>query len=309
MNALKEVSKVWLVAKMVHTLFESILGNKSLEERLQKAAGKRHLRMNNQQPFPHNLPPAAEPQQQKRKYDDIDFGGYTGGPPVPQVSYERSRPQTPSVTPSRDANQPNAPSLSVPPQSSPTKQQQQPMQQQPQQSYNAIGSRGNTRPTSPFNMGYSGTATPPDLYLVTRNSPPISQQLFENFELHNLFPSGTDMSMPPFSPGNAALDPQLQQMTPQQMQPQPPPQPMMQGNQHQYSNRGMRGSEDGMNMPQNLNVPQQPHMQQQQQQQPWPMQGMGNGIDVTGSPEDTWSNSSNLGGHAVAPTTLNVEDW
>ena len=41
MTALKEVSKVWLVAKMVHTLFESILGNKALEERLQKAAGKR----------------------------------------------------------------------------------------------------------------------------------------------------------------------------------------------------------------------------------------------------------------------------
>src|SRR3954468_23488287 len=41
MNALKEVSKVWLVAKMVHTLFESILGNKLLEERLQKAAGRK----------------------------------------------------------------------------------------------------------------------------------------------------------------------------------------------------------------------------------------------------------------------------
>ncbi|KAK6399523.1 Transcriptional activator of fatty acid utilization, partial [Oleoguttula sp. CCFEE 5521] len=37
MNALKDVSKVWLVAKMVHTLFESILGNKMLEERLQRA--------------------------------------------------------------------------------------------------------------------------------------------------------------------------------------------------------------------------------------------------------------------------------
>ena len=42
MTALKDVSKVWLVAKMVHTLFESILGNKVLEERLQKAAGRRH---------------------------------------------------------------------------------------------------------------------------------------------------------------------------------------------------------------------------------------------------------------------------
>ena len=32
MNALKDVSRVWLVAKMVYTLFESILGNKVLEE-------------------------------------------------------------------------------------------------------------------------------------------------------------------------------------------------------------------------------------------------------------------------------------
>jgi hypothetical protein len=42
MSALNDVSKVWLVAKMIHTLFESILGNKSLEERLQKAGAKRH---------------------------------------------------------------------------------------------------------------------------------------------------------------------------------------------------------------------------------------------------------------------------
>jgi hypothetical protein len=42
MDALKEVSKVWIVAKMVHALFESILGNKALEERLQKSTGSRH---------------------------------------------------------------------------------------------------------------------------------------------------------------------------------------------------------------------------------------------------------------------------
>ena len=52
MSALKDVSKVWLVAKMVHTLFESILGNKALEERLQKAAGKRHQKARRQQQQP-----------------------------------------------------------------------------------------------------------------------------------------------------------------------------------------------------------------------------------------------------------------
>lgn len=42
MQALRDVSHAWLVAKMVHTLFESILGNKAMEEKMQKAAGRRH---------------------------------------------------------------------------------------------------------------------------------------------------------------------------------------------------------------------------------------------------------------------------
>ncbi|KAL0257202.1 Transcriptional activator of fatty acid utilization [Diplodia seriata] len=76
MTALKDVSRVWLVAKMVHTLFESILGNKVLEDRLQRAAGKRH-----QKNRPANM---AQPQAQhttipkprdelKRKFDEIDM--------------------------------------------------------------------------------------------------------------------------------------------------------------------------------------------------------------------------------------------
>src|ERR1700761_7335957 len=56
MNALKEVSKVWLVAKMVHTLFESILCNKVLEERLQKAAGKRHKKSHQTPSYPSSRP-------------------------------------------------------------------------------------------------------------------------------------------------------------------------------------------------------------------------------------------------------------
>jgi len=64
MDALKEVSKVWLVAKMVHTLFESILGNKHLEERLQKAAGKRHQKNKQTAPQP---PPKPVQEATKRK--------------------------------------------------------------------------------------------------------------------------------------------------------------------------------------------------------------------------------------------------
>ncbi|KAI5293110.1 Transcriptional activator of fatty acid utilization, partial [Ascosphaera atra] len=42
MQALRDVSHAWLVAKMIHTLFESILGNKAMEEKMQQAAGRRH---------------------------------------------------------------------------------------------------------------------------------------------------------------------------------------------------------------------------------------------------------------------------
>ncbi|KKF97584.1 Cutinase transcription factor 1 alpha [Ceratocystis platani] len=42
MDALQNVSSVWMVAKLIHKLFSSILGNKVLEERLQRAGIKRH---------------------------------------------------------------------------------------------------------------------------------------------------------------------------------------------------------------------------------------------------------------------------
>ncbi|KAI6776102.1 hypothetical protein HG530_000047 [Fusarium avenaceum] len=95
MSAMKEISRVWLVGKMVYALFESIMGNKTLEERLQKAEGKRHRNLR------HTLSQLEQQQNRqaeapKRKYDDmaIDFGTNT---PQPQESYERSRPQTPSA--------------------------------------------------------------------------------------------------------------------------------------------------------------------------------------------------------------------
>ena len=268
MNALKEVSKVWLVAKMVHTLFESILGNKVLEDRLQKAAGKRHKkpRMENR------LLPEKEDQQQKRKFDDMELG-FANGPPAPQVSYERSRPQTPAVTPSRDLGQSSsAPmgSLNV------------------RQSNDAFmgSSRSNTRPPTPFNPSYSIPATPPDLYLVTRESPHISQNLWENFQPDQLFPESTNIAMPPF-PTQQNLDPQLQMS---QMQPSSMLQPSMQS-QQQSSSRNMQ---DVAGMSQMSGI-----------QQPAPAwQGPFTGD----SPEDSWSSSSR-GQGPVVPTALNVEDW
>ncbi|KAH0836965.1 Cutinase transcription factor 1 alpha [Fonsecaea pedrosoi] len=297
MNALKEVSKVWLVAKMVHTLFESILGNKVLEERLQKATGKKAQRAKVNQrdqgqnhangnsngigsatpaPAPPPVPPANPA---KRKFDDIDLA-FNVGPPAPQMSYERSRPQTPAVTPSRDIpQQPQHNFLASPP-----LQNEQYLPPSRSRGASRLPSRGPTRANSPFN-GYSIPATPPDLFLVTRDSPNISQQLWENFQPDQLFPDGTigdviGLSTSPIL--NHAVDPQLQQLQGQQT--------------------GM--STGGQSMP-HIDI----SGQGQQQSQVWPpgMQGMmGAGMELHDS--DGWSTSS-LGNAPVAPTTLNVEDW
>jgi len=303
MNALKEVSKVWLVAKMVHTLFESILGNKLLEERLQKAAGKRHKKSH------HGSGPVRPKEEPlKRKYDDMEMG-FTNGLPAQQVSYERSRPQTPSVTPSRDL-----------PQQLPMPQMTTTSPHLPRQNSDTFmgvaPSRSNTRPTTPFNPSYSYPGTPPDLFLVTRNSPNISQDLWQNFQPDQLFPADTNVSLPQISPAQHPLvDPQLQSQ--HQSQPQPQPQRSQQTmsshmqnmqqqmqqvsgqhNQHPQQHlqpNGMPSMHSGM-APQHTNDPHgwAAHMETMNAQYP------GN--------EETWSNSSH-GQGPIVPTTLNVEDW
>ena len=310
MNALKDVSKVWLVAKMVHTLFESILGNKVLEERLQKAAGKRHNKTHRHTAQASISKRGENPTQSepsKRKFDDMELG-FSNGPPAPQVSYERSRPQTPAVTPSRDLGQP--PLMAAPPNNT------SPALRTSADAYMGAGSsRSNTRPPTPFNPSFSVPATPPDLFLVTRNSPPISQSLFENFQPDQLFPEGTgaNISVPSWNASpNQQIDPTItQQRTP----------------------AGIGMSQQGLVQQMQLN---QQQMQQQQQQNQAsklpggpqsPMQGMQGGVGTLGygwpnqfdtgfggmtggdmgSPEDSWSNSSK--GQAAVPTTLNVEDW
>lgn len=292
MYAMKEVSKVWLVAKMVHTLFESILGNKMLEERLQKAAGKRHKR-----PRVDSSQPAGreDPQLQKRKYDDLELG--FSGTPAPQVSYERSRPQTPAVTPSRELGAPhlNAPAATSTPSAH---------LRQPNDTFMGSGSsRNNTRPPTPFNPSYSVPASPPELYLVTRNSPPISQSLWENFQPDQLFPDGTNMSIPHYSSTSQQnLDPQLQmsmQSSPNLQQHSHMPGPPL-------PTRGTRGSQDAnadahlQGIPPGASGLQIPHVM--------PNQTWSNHFGADGhSSDDTWSNGSSMG--QAVPATLNVEDW
>lgn len=286
---------------MVHTLFESILGNKVLEERLQKAAGKRHQRLRTETT---QQPPAKKPDPPKRKFDDMDLGLPNGGP-TPPVSYERSRPQTPAVTPSRELGQP--PGISVP-QGSPTAP------------HNTLSgnSRGNTRPTTPFNGHFSLPATPPDLFLVTRTSPNLSPSLWENFQPDQLFPDGTSIFPELASPQNHTVDPQLQMQS--QLQPQGMQQRHMMVNQtpqmpgRNLSVSGTQGSPELMSgLPPGMNLqgaqPQQ--MFGLENQHGWPMQGLDAPLGAAGmdnaSQDDNWSSSSRSG--PTAPTTLNVEDW
>jgi hypothetical protein len=280
MDALKEVSKVWLVAKMVHTLFESILGNKQLEERLQKAAGRRHQK-NKPAAAP---PPPARPTHEapKRKFEDMDLGfPNVNGPPAPQVSYERSRPQTPAVTPSRDLAQP--PQMPQMTHGSP---------QMSRQNNDAFmgPSRSGTRPTTPFNPSYSYPGTPPDLFLVTRNSPNISQELWQNFQPDQLFPTESALSIPHISPvqSHSLVDPALSR--PQSMA-------MHQAN-ADMSQQHMQSAQTTLPM----------SGYDQSNAQAWAQQmDMMSHNQQSAANDETWSNSS--GGRPIVPTTLNVEDW
>ncbi|KAL0638415.1 Transcriptional activator of fatty acid utilization [Maublancomyces gigas] len=279
MLALKEVSRIWIVAKMVYTLFESILGNKHLEERLQKSAGRRH---HNKKPHHHQrgapptpstttttasstsiaaaavAAPGAEPI--KRKFDEMDLGALL---PVPTMSYERSRALTPGA--SSGLMQGIVPS----PVLMPTSRAITPAREVAGSPYLTTDGRS----TTPFNPGLAMVpGTPPDLYLVTRSSPPISQSLWENFQPNQLFPDDSGISYLSPSQQNPALDPQLTQ-------------------------QGQGLSQHGLSQ----------HLQQQ---------FVGGGVSQWSnafdemaqgsSPEDTWSNSSKGG---IVPTTLNVEDW
>ncbi|KAF3811492.1 Cutinase transcription factor 1 alpha [Colletotrichum gloeosporioides] len=305
MQALKEVSRVWLVGKMVYTLFESIIGNKVLEERLQKAAGKRHRKA--QQTLAQLEQQQQRPQEAaKRKYDDmaIDFSVNT---PTPQESYERSRPQTPSHMKGDGSSN----SQTMPPPTSPNSRQNA------DTFMGGTSSRPQTRPATPFNPSFSVPATPPDLYLVTRNSPNISQSLWENFQPDQLFPDSASMpafpQMSPSVPNQSGIDAGLMA----QLQ-NPNLQGGLSSQNSQFQQRAATKAGLGGSPPQGHNVV--PGLQGFQQQQ---QQGHGqnnsnlnsslwtanfDGLMPDGhSPSDSWSTGSAQG--QPVPNTLNVEDW
>lgn len=277
MQAMKEVSRVWLVGKMVYTLFESIIGNKVLEERLQKAGAKQHRRLQ------HSLSQLDAQNKavdaSKRKYDDmaIDF---TANAPTPQESYERSRPQTPSAV-KNEMRQASA----SPPNTRPAGADA---------FMGGTNSRPQTRPATPFNPSFSVPATPPDLYLVTRNSPNLSQSLWENFQPDQLFPESS--SMPAFA---TASPTQTHQSLDQSIMSQMTPSSMAASTQSQPGSHYQRGGGHGQaNGPMNM-------AGFQGQSGAWHANIDGTVHD--GQSPDSWSTSSVQG--QPAPTTLNVEDW
>ena len=284
MSALRDVSKVWLVAKMVHTLFESILGNKAFEERLQKAPGRRHAKKNqtNGAKAKEHLPNETAGDAQKRKFDDMEFG-YANGPPAPQMSYERSRPQSPAVTPSREIHPGQHQAHHIPRISASSAS--------PRHTAEASlgASRPGTRHTTPFNP-FSIPGTPPDFFLHTRNSPKLPEDLWQNYQPDQLFPPEANGMFPLQGGANQSMvDPALRSPLSEHQQFGLTQQGAPSGGlrQHMMLNDGMQGlyGNDADSWTRLHNLQEQ-------------------------GPEDSWSSSS-LGGHAVptVPTALNVGDW
>lgn len=235
----------------------------------------------------------------------IDFSVNT---PQPQESYERSRPQTPAAM-KTDAAQTSMP----PPITSPPTRQQN-----PDTFMGGTASRPHTRPPTPFNPSFSLPTTPPDLYLVTRNSPNLSQAIWENFQPDQLFPDSASMPpFPHFSPEQAHhqnLDPNLvAQMQSHGMQQSQQHQQVPNGGVSQFGQQqGTPNKRVASSPMQNHNMVQ-PGMAAYHNQQPTNMwepgfDGMPRHDQQTGqSPSDSWSTGSAQG--QPVPSTLNVEDW
>ena len=168
-------------------------------------------------------------------------------------------------------------------------------------------SRTNTRPTTPFNT-YSYPGTPPDLFLHTRTSPNISQDLWQNYQPDQLFPPDTTGIYPTESPvqQGTMVDPALGASVGAQSQ-------QAYNNSTQQQTHYQQPASVGTGM---MNAPPPQQQQYAGQQQHVPMQISYGQMPENGehqpraSMDDTWSNNSgSTGGGPIVPTTLNVGDW
>ncbi|KAJ4330978.1 Transcriptional activator of fatty acid utilization [Didymella glomerata] len=275
LDALKEVSKVWLIAKMVHILFESILDNKNSKKCLQEA-GDRDYKSNELSSLPPLLPKLAQ-EAPKRKFEETDFGGLPmiSGSPAAQLSYEEPRPQTPIVMTPQE----------LPPQS---QRMPQTWAGSPQMNrYDHVTfmgpSRLGTRPTTPFKPSYSYLEAAPDPFLITRDTPNIGLKVWHDFQPDHLFPADSQINFP--RPAQSLVDPALSQSvgSPQSHSQQP----------HQQTQNSMNGQSDQNNA---QAWAQQMEMMQQNQEQ-------------YGTQGDIWSNSSGERHNPVVSMSLGVDEW
>jgi hypothetical protein len=189
MDALKAASKVWLVAKMLHTMFECLLRDNVLEEGLQKAG-------NRQDQTTRNAIPADETEIQlvlhqaigKRKYDQLKIS-FSQSPQLSLLPYRRSRPETPLVNPCLDsASKPSnlGATLPVPVRNMSDHFLSTSLPRSPScgPSLSGIGQ------ISRLN-GYTISAISANLSFVTPNSPPSSQFFWESFQPNPLLPDQT----------------------------------------------------------------------------------------------------------------------
>jgi len=167
-------------------------------------------------------------------------------------------------------------------------------------------------------MSYPGT--PSGLFLVTRDSPTIPVDVWNNFQPDQLFPADANISIPLFSPSQASfLDPALTatSVTNNGQVPQGsgfayPDDPASQA--FQPSNHPIGFQPHQPNQQSAPHIP--PHMQQHAQQHPseprtWSQLHMSSagGQGYGGQSEDAMSVNSNMSQGPIVPTTLNVEDW
>ena len=311
--ALEEVSKNWQAAKMVSKLFDWILSDKHLEERLQRAGGHRH-RKQVVQPVTKATPQITKDSPSKRKYEDLDDPSLypmIGGASTAQMSYERSRPQTPAIPSSREATA-AMPTLATRGNSPEVFRHD---------AFMGV-SRATTRPGSPSHgMGMSYPGTPPDLFLVTRDSPTLPIELWNSFQPDQLFPPDANFSMPIFSPPQQAsfIDPALsgqtshipqQSMIPQHNYPYP-------ASRTPYVPPQAPNQQVGLYPPQNHHASHQQQTQQQVQTAHQPQHlgdtGMWTQLQLAtasaAANEETMSQHSSMSQGPTVPTTLNLDDW
>ena len=288
MNALKDISSVWLVAKIVYTLCESILGKNLSEKRLQKAADNRQKMMVQSLAQGINQAHIKREDPRKRKYDDMALGLNVNNGPALQKSYERLRPQTPSQTGSP---------MSAPPISSPNPRPS------PDTFIGRTNSRPQTLPPTPFTSLFSIQATPPDMYHVTRNSPNLSHSIWGSFQPDQPFPENSaNMHQNQLSPSQTDTNLGFSLLPQMGVTPQMPNQSQPSQSPHQR----VRGSVGSPPVPNMLLSDQTGPAGYQVQAGMWqgnidqPMH-----IAQGQSPSGAWSNAS----AQAVPMTMNVGDW